>query len=235
MAEDTQRLLRQFEAHFKWLERQGVQGIPIGQRDAEPPVAEAAGKQKLTLEVIREELGECTRCKLHPTRKNIVFGVGNPHANLMFIGEAPGFDEDQQGEPFVGKAGQLLNKMIVAMGLAREDVYIGNILKCRPPQNRNPEPDEIEQCEPFLRKQIDAIAPRILVALGKFAAQTLLRSNAPISALRGQWHTYQGIPLMPTFHPAFLLRSPDKKREAWSDLQLVMGEMRRLGLYPEGK
>jgi DNA polymerase len=234
MADETQRLLRQFEAHFKWLERQGVQGIPIGQRE-EAPVAEVAGQPKLTLEVIREDLGDCTRCKLHPTRKNIVFGVGNPHANLMFIGEAPGFDEDQQGEPFVGKAGQLLTKMIIAMGLAREDVYIANILKCRPPQNRNPEPDEIEQCEPFLRKQIDAIAPRILVALGKFAAQTLLRSDAPISALRGHWKTYQGIPLMPTFHPAFLLRSPDKKREAWSDLQLVMGEMRRLGLYPEGK
>lgn len=235
MADETQRLIRQLETHFKWLERQGVQGIPIGQRPADPPVVEPAGRKKLTLEVIREEIGDCTRCKLHPTRKHIVFGVGHPHASLMFIGEAPGYDEDQQGEPFVGKAGQLLNKMIVAMGLAREDVYIANILKCRPPQNRNPEPDEIEQCEPFLRKQIDAIAPRILVALGKFAAQTLLRSNAPISALRGSWHTYQGIPLMPTFHPAFLLRSPDKKREAWSDLQLVMAEMRRLGLYPEGK
>jgi uracil-DNA glycosylase len=237
MADETQRLIRQVEAHLQWLERQGVYGIPVGPAQAAPAAAPAAeaGGQKLSLEVIRAEIGDCTRCKLHPTRKNIVFGVGNPHANLMFIGEAPGYDEDQQGEPFVGKAGQLLTKMIIAMGLAREDVYIANILKCRPPQNRNPEPDEIEQCEPFLRKQIDAIAPRILVALGKFAAQTLLRSNASISSLRGHWHSYQGIQLMPTFHPAFLLRSPDKKREAWSDLQLVMGEMRRLGLYPEGK
>jgi len=233
MADEAQRLIRQLETHLRWLERQGVWGLPVGQ--TQPTAAPAVSTSKLTLTVVREELGECTRCKLHPTRKNIVFGVGSPNANLMFIGEAPGYDEDQQGEPFVGKAGQLLTKMIGAMNLAREDVYIANILKCRPPQNRNPEPDEIEACEPFLRKQIDAIAPRILVALGKFAAQTLLRSNASISSLRGNWHTYQGIQLMPTFHPAFLLRSPDKKREAWSDLQLVMGEMRRLGLYPEGK
>jgi DNA polymerase len=232
MGDETQRLIRQFETHLRWLERQGVQGLPVGQVEKTAPEPAA---QVLTLQVIREELGECTRCKLHTGRKTIVFGVGDPHAKLMFIGEGPGYDEDQQGEPFVGKAGQLLNKMISAMNLRREDVYIGNVVKCRPPQNRNPEPDEIEACEPFLRKQIDAIAPRILVALGKFAAQTLLRSDAPISALRGRWHSYQGIQLMPTFHPAFLLRSPDKKREAWNDLQLVMGEMQRLGLYPEGK
>jgi uracil-DNA glycosylase len=235
MADEAQRLIRQLETHLKWLERQGVTGLPVGQPKTAAPCAEPAAAGKLTLEVIREEVGDCTRCKLHPTRKTIVFGVGNSNANLMFIGEAPGFDEDQQGEPFVGKAGQLLTKMIIAMGLAREDVYIANILMCRPPQNRNPEPDEIAACEPFLRKKIDAIAPRILVALGKFAAQTLLRTDASISSLRGHWKTYQGIQLMPTFHPAFLLRSPDKKREAWSDLQLVMAEMRRLGLYPEGK
>jgi DNA polymerase len=230
MGDEAQRLIRQFETHLRWLERQGVQGLPVGQVAQEAPGRPAS---KLTLEVIREELGDCKRCKLHNGRKTIVFGVGDPHAKLMFIGEGPGYDEDQQGEPFVGKAGQLLNKMIAAMNLRRDEVYIGNVVKCRPPQNRNPEPDEIAACEPFLRQQIDAITPRVLVALGKFAAQTLLRSNAPISALRGRWHSYQGIQLMPTFHPAFLLRSPDKKREAWNDLQLVMSEMRRLGLYPE--
>jgi uracil-DNA glycosylase len=180
--------------------------------------------------VVREELGDCRRCKLAGGRKNLVFGVGNPDAALVFVGEAPGADEDASGEPFVGKAGQLLTKMIAAMGFAREDVYICNILKCRPPGNRNPEPDEIEQCEPFLKKQLAAIRPRMIVALGKFAAQCLLRSDAPISALRGKFSSYEGIPLMPTFHPAFLLRTPSAKREVWSDLQQVMGELDRLGI-----
>jgi DNA polymerase len=244
LRDDLGTLVRQLEAHLDWLRRQGRTGVPAGPSPrrqpipsdtAEAPVDRAADPsptRHLTLEVVREELGECTRCKLHPSRTHIVFGVGNPRAALMFVGEAPGFDEDQQGEPFVGKAGQLLNKMITAMGLRRGDVYIANILKCRPPGNRNPEPDEVASCEPFLRRQIDAISPRIIVALGKFAAQTLLRSTAPISALRGRWHEYQGVPLMPTFHPAFLLRSPDRKRDAWHDLQQVMAEMKRLGLYP---
>jgi DNA polymerase len=199
---------------------------PAGPDAAEP----RGGATRLTLQVVRETLGECTRCKLHTGRKTIVFGVGNPHASLVFVGEGPGYDEDQQGEPFVGKAGQLLDRMIGAMGLERKDVYIANVVKCRPPGNRNPEPDEVAACQPFLRMQLDAIAPRIIVALGKFAAQTLLSSSAPISALRGQWHTYQGIAVMPTFHPAFLLRSPDRKRDAWNDLKLVMTEMKRLGL-----
>src|SRR5262249_50085475 len=162
-----------------------------------------AGSAESRLRVVREELGECTRCKLASGRKHIVFGVGNPSATLLFVGEAPGYDEDQQGEPFVGRAGQLLDRMIAAMGLALQDVYICNVIKCRPPGNRNPEPDEIEACEPFLHRQLQAIAPRIIVTLGKFAAQNLLRSSAPISALRGTWHSYQGIPVMPTFHPAF--------------------------------
>ncbi|WP_242355823.1 MULTISPECIES: uracil-DNA glycosylase [unclassified Anaeromyxobacter] len=176
---------------------------------------------------LRQDLGECTRCKLAGGRTHLVFGVGNPQAELMFVGEGPGADEDAQGEPFVGKAGQLLTRMIEAMGFRREDVYIANVVKCRPPGNRNPEPDEIAACEPFLRRQIDAISPKVIVALGKFAAQTLLRDPTPISRLRGRWSTYGGVKLMPTFHPAYLLRSPEEKKKAWEDLQLVMKELGR--------
>jgi DNA polymerase len=174
---------------------------------------------------VREELGACERCKLGRGRTKLVFGVGSPHAELMFVGEGPGEDEDLQGEPFVGRAGQLLTKMIEAMGFARADVYIANVVKCRPPGNRNPEPDEIEACEPFLRAQISAVRPRVIVALGKFAAQTLLRDTSPISRLRGRWFAYEGVKLMPTFHPAYLLRSPNEKAKAWDDLQLVMKEL----------
>ena len=174
---------------------------------------------------IREALGECTRCKLAPGRTRLVFGVGSPSAELMFVGEGPGADEDQQGEPFVGRAGQLLTKMIEAMGYRRDEVYIANVVKCRPPGNRNPEPDEMDACEPFLRQQIAAVRPRVIVALGKIAAQTLLRDTTPISRLRGRWSTYEGVRLMPTFHPAYLLRSPDEKKKAWEDLQLVMKEL----------
>jgi DNA polymerase len=176
---------------------------------------------------IRGDVGECTRCKLAGGRTHLVFGVGNPRAELLFVGEGPGADEDQQGEPFVGKAGQLLTKMIEAMGFRREDVYIANVVKCRPPGNRNPEPDEIAACEPFLRAQITAISPKVIVALGKFAAQTLLRETTPISKLRGRWSSYEGVKLMPTFHPAYLLRSPEEKKKAWEDLQLVMKELGR--------
>jgi DNA polymerase len=174
---------------------------------------------------IRQELGECARCKLAGGRTTLVFGVGDPKAELMFVGEGPGADEDVQGEPFVGKAGQLLTRMIEAMGYRREQVYIANVVKCRPPGNRNPEPDEIEACEPFLRRQIEAVGPKVIVALGKFAAHTLLRSAVPITKLRGTWSTYAGVKLMPTFHPAYLLRSPDEKGKAWADLQLVMAEL----------
>ncbi|HSN15228.1 MAG TPA: uracil-DNA glycosylase, partial [Anaeromyxobacteraceae bacterium] len=160
-----------------------------------------------------------------PGRTSLVFGVGNPRADLAFVGEGPGADEDREGEPFVGKAGQLLTRMIEAMGYRRQDVYIANVVKCRPPGNRNPEPDEIEACEPFLRGQLAAIAPKVIVALGKFAAQTLLRDTTPISRLRGRWFEYGGIRLMPTFHPAYLLRSPEEKKKAWDDLQLVMKEL----------
>jgi DNA polymerase len=176
---------------------------------------------------IRAELGECARCKLAGGRTKLVFGVGNPSAELVFVGEGPGADEDREGEPFVGRAGQLLTRMIEAMGYQREQVYIANVVKCRPPGNRNPEPDEIAACEPFLRAQLDAIRPRVIVALGKFAAQTLLRDQTPITRLRGRWAEYQGVRLMPTFHPAYLLRSPEEKKKAWEDLQLVMKELGR--------
>jgi DNA polymerase len=190
-------------------------------------------RDKLT--VIREELGECTRCKLHATRKSIVFGVGDPDAPLMFVGEAPGEQEDKRGEPFVGPAGELLDKMIEAMGWTRQTVYINNILACRPPGNRNPQPDEVESCKPFLEARIRAIAPRIIVALGRPAANTLLGVDAPISTLRGKFHDRNGVKVMPTFHPAYLLREPAKKREAWDDLKLVMAELQRLGIDPRGR
>jgi len=194
--------------------------------------AEPAPRPRLTLAEIRDDLGECTRCKLHGTRTKIVFGVGAGDAPLMFVGEAPGADEDRIGEPFVGRAGELLDKMIEAMGWSREAVYIANVLKCRPPGNRTPEADEVAQCQPFLAAQIASVRPRVIVALGRPAANVLLQNNAPISALRGRFHEYRGIKVMPTFHPAFLLRSPERKRDAWSDLKQVMSELERLGISP---
>jgi len=185
-----------------------------------------------TLAQIREELGPCTRCKLSGTRRSIVFGVGAEDAPLMFVGEAPGEQEDKRGEPFVGPAGELLDKMIEAMGWTRQTVYITNIIACRPPGNRNPQPDEVAACLPFLNAKIAAIAPRIIVALGRPSANTLLGRDAPISTLRGKFHDRNGVKVMPTFHPAYLLREPDKKREAWSDLKLVMAELERLGITP---
>jgi len=194
------------------------------------------------LRLIREDLGDCTRCKLHQQgRKQIVFGVGNPHADLMFVGEGPGADEDAQGEPFVGRAGQLLNNMIKAMGLGREEVYIANVVKCRPPGNRTPERDECETCSPFLMRQIAAIKPKVIVALGAVSAKNLLAINAPMSELRGRFYDFmptgarssdpewQGAKLAVTYHPAFLLRDPRQKGEAWKDLQMVM---KFLGLKP---
>ncbi|HEY5946058.1 MAG TPA: uracil-DNA glycosylase, partial [Kofleriaceae bacterium] len=176
------------------------------------------------------DLGECTRCKLHGTRKSIVFGVGSEDAPLMFVGEGPGEQEDKRGEPFVGPAGELLDKMIEAMGWSRESVYINNIVSCRPPGNRNPQPDEVGACKPFLEARIGAIAPRIIVALGRPAANTLLGTDAPISALRGKFHDRHGVKVMPTFHPAYLLREPDRKRDTWADLKLVIAELARLGV-----
>jgi len=180
----------------------------------------------LSLEEVRGQIGDCRLCKLCQHRTQIVFGVGNPKAELVFVGEGPGADEDRQGIPFVGRAGQLLTKMIEAMRFSRDEVYICNVVKCRPPDNRNPEPDEIKACQPFLKAQLDAIRPKVLVALGKFAVHTLLADTTPITKLRGRWREYQGIPLMPTYHPAYLLRNPVEKKNAWLDLQSVM---QRLG------
>ena len=192
---------------------------------APKPEAKTSDPAK-ALRIIREDLGDCTRCRLSKQgRKQIVFGVGNPRTDLMFIGEAPGADEDEQGEPFVGRAGQLLNNMIKAMGLRREDIYIANIIKCRPPGNRTPERDECETCSPFLMRQIAAIQPRVIVALGAVAAKTLLAINAPMSELRGHWYEFRGTRLAVTYHPAFLLRDPRQKGEAWKDLQMVMREL----------
>lgn len=191
-------------------------------------LVEPAIRGAATLVQLREVLGDCRRCKLCEGRTNIVFGVGNPHAELMFVGEGPGQDEDEQGVPFVGRAGGLLTKIITdGMGLSRDDVYIANVIKCRPPDNRNPEPDEIVACEPFLQRQISMIRPKAIVTLGKFATQALLRERTPISKLRGNWMEYEGVPVMPTFHPAYLLRNPADKRIVWADIQLVM---KRLGL-----
>jgi uracil-DNA glycosylase family 4 len=181
-----------------------------------------------SLEKIRADLGDCRRCKLAPLRTNIVFGSGNPHAELMFVGEAPGADEDEQGLPFVGRAGQLLTKIIEAIEMTRDEVYICNILKCRPPGNRNPEPDEIASCEPFLFRQIAFVKPKVICTLGTFGSQTLLRTKAPISSLRGHFVDYRGAKLMATFHPAYLLRNPNEKRKVWEDMQKIRDYLRSL-------
>jgi len=196
-------------------------GVPAP--PAAPPAAAGPTAGVEDLKAVRESLGDCRRCKLAQGRQNIVFGQGNPEARLMFVGEAPGFEEDVQGLAFVGKAGQLLTKIIEAMGLSREEVYIANVIKCRPPENRNPEPDEILACQPFLRRQIESIRPRVIVGLGKFAGQWLLKTAEPISRLRGRLGDYEGIRVMPTYHPAYLLRNPGAKKDVWEDMKVVRG------------
>ncbi|MBI2358248.1 MAG: uracil-DNA glycosylase [Deltaproteobacteria bacterium] len=230
--------------HLQRMERAGIRNLSIA-RDADGKAPEpsqaswlrgvegglfsdhAEACRATSLEELRAAIGDCRRCKLWPGRTHLVFGVGNPQAHVMFIGEGPGRDEDLQGEPFVGRAGQLLTDIIVkGMGLGREDVYIANVVKCRPPENRNPEPDEVEACEPFLLRQIELISPRVIVALGKFAVQTLLKTKAPITRLRGVWHEFNGIKIMPTFHPAYLLRNPGDKKLVWQDIKKVIEELR---------
>jgi len=229
--------------HLKFARELGVAGVstdPAWRERASSPEPSPVGSVRLqadqvrpaeaghyipvadALVDVRAEIGDCTRCKLHTLgRTQVVFGAGNPSADLMFVGEAPGADEDIQGVPFIGRAGQLLTKIIESIGLTRDDVYIANVIKCRPPQNRNPEPDEVATCEPFLFKQIDIIKPKVIVALGKFGAQTLLRTLEPISKIRGRIFEYRGSKLIPTFHPAYLLRNPSSKREVWEDMKLV--------------
>ena len=249
---ELQALVAELRARVEWWKESGLELVPttaspaaadassrIGTvSDDEPPPSPTSESADQTmsdsrkpspteptesLAALRALIGDCQRCKLCSHRTQIVFGVGNPSAELVFVGEAPGRDEDLKGEPFVGRAGQLLTEIIVkGMKLRREDIYIANIIKCRPPQNRNPEPDEIASCEPFLIRQLEIIRPKAIVALGTFAAQTLLKTRTPITRLRGTWTDYQGVPLMPTFHPAYLLRNPGEKRLVWQDIQQVM-------------
>lgn len=214
---------------------QETTSIPPRKSIAQPPApaAPVAAQDRVSaLQVIREDIGECTRCALHKGRNKIVFADGDPNARLMFVGEGPGADEDAQGLPFVGRAGQLLNNMIGAMGLKREQVYIANVVKCRPPQNRTPEPDEANTCSPFLFRQIDVVRPEVIVALGATAATYLLGQRQPLAGLRGRVHSFRGRKLIVTYHPAFLLRDPRQKKEAWADLQIAM---RELGLKPPTK
>ncbi|MBI2884360.1 MAG: uracil-DNA glycosylase [Candidatus Methylomirabilis oxyfera] len=223
--DSLRELIGQTRAHVRRQQLLGVERLYV----AWPERPESLPPSSPTLTKIRETLGECTRCKLHKGRQHIVFGVGNPQAWLVFVGEAPGADEDEQGEPFVGRAGQLLTRIIEAMKLTREQVYICNIVKCRPPANRNPEPDEIAACEPFLLAQLQVIQPKLICVLGTVAAQTLLRTKEPISKLRGRFHDYHGIPVLPTFHPAYLLRNPHEKKTVWEDMKLLMREYEQLG------
>src|SRR5205085_10378384 len=227
---DTSMDRHQLEEHLRFAQELGVAGVsrdPAWREKGVVPLFHTASAEKgydpfFALAAVRTDIGDCTRCKLHRLgRRQLVFGVGNPDADLMFVGEAPGHDEDVQGIPFVGRAGQLLTKIIEAIGLSRDDVYIANVIKCRPPENRNPEPDEVETCEAFLFGQIDIIKPKVIVALGTFAARALLRTLDPISRLRGRVYDYRGAKLIPTFHPAYLLRNPASKREVWEDMKRV--------------
>ena len=235
--QEIKETLSQAKSLLEDLARAGINEIPFGVLPEDLPVCTLESGEKKggavpvcrreTLDEVQADLEDCRRCTLCRGRKNIVFGVGNPHARLVFVGEAPGREEDEKGEPFVGEAGRLLDKILHAMGMTREQVYICNVEKCRPPANRDPLPEEIEACEPFLIRQLAAIRPQVIVALGKFAAQTLLRDQTPISRLRGVWRNYQGIALMPTYHPAFLLRNPGSKREVWEDMKQVIGRLRQ--------
>lgn len=211
-------------SQFEYLRDLGFDEVPAAVRSGSAVIGGAPAVE--SLDAIRAELGNCCRCGLNQGRQKVVFGVGNPHARLVLVGEAPGREEDEKGEPFVGEAGRLLDRILYAMGLSRDEVYICNVLKCRPPDNRDPEPAEVAACEPFLIRQLAAIHPQVIVALGRFAIQTLLQSKEPISKLRGTWQQYQGIPLMPTYHPAYLLRNPNGKREVWSDMKQVVERLR---------
>lgn len=231
-------MIGDLKTYLEYLKGLGITELPLSKRPNEAlyrsedlreagtigessPSYSLSSREIQTLDKIRGELQNCQRCKLHRTRRTLVFGEGNEKARLMLIGEGPGYEEDLQGKPFVGKAGQLLTRILQSIDLRREEVYITNIVKCRPPQNRNPEPDEIESCRPFLLKQIEAIGPRIICALGTFAAQSLLKTDAKITSVRGRAYDISGIQVFPTYHPAYLLRNPDKKREVWEDMKQI--------------
>jgi len=217
MDKKAQEIVADLKSYLEYLKGMGIEALPVSEirsdEDIRPEVT--------SLGEIRKELGDCKRCKLHRTRHTLVFGEGHQKAKLMIIGEGPGYDEDIQGRPFVGKAGQLLTKILQSIHLEREEVYIANIIKCRPPQNRNPEPDEIQSCHPFLVKQIKAIQPKIICALGAFAAQTLLKTDVKITSLRGRSYDLSGIKVFPTYHPAYLLRNPERKKEVWEDMKQI--------------
>ncbi len=221
MKEDTQReldlIVAQVKGHLHYQKELGIHTL----------LTQGTRKERLNLASIRQELGECTRCRLHEGRNHVVFGEGDPHAALVFVGEGPGREEDLQGKPFVGRAGELLTRIIESIELTREEVYIANIVKCRPPKNRDPKPDEIQTCLPFLMRQLEAIKPRIICCLGTFAAQTLLGTEERISSLRGHFHPYKGAKLMPTYHPAFLLRNPQFKKDVWEDMKRIREEYQR--------
>ena len=223
MDQKVQEIIADLKSYLEYLKGMGIENLPSSRsrfQEAFPDPSSQSFRSQ-TLKEIRKEMGDCRRCKLHRTRRTIVFGEGNKKAKLMLIGEGPGYDEDVQGRPFVGKAGQLLTKILQSIHLQREEVYIANIIKCRPPGNRNPEPDEIQNCFPFLLKQINTIQPKIICALGTFAAQTLLKTNTKITMLRGKVYDLTGIKLIPTFHPAFLLRNPERKKEVWEDMKEI--------------
>jgi len=241
--DEMRKIAASLRLHLRRREQAGIPNLPCGEprmgnlNAVNQPVPSQALEGNLfsdytsiyrskTLKELREAIGDCQRCKLSSGRTHLVFGVGNPKAKVMFVGEGPGRDEDLKGEPFVGRAGQLLTDIITkGMGMKRADVYIANVIKCRPPENRNPESDEIESCEPFLVRQIELIKPKVVVALGKFAVQSLLKSKVPIMRLRGEWHNYHGIKLMPTLHPAYLLRNPGDKKLVWQDIKKVLQEL----------
>lgn len=231
LTKEIRETLAAARSQLEYLRDLGVESQPVARTAAALPAVggSAAGSAGETLDEVRCDLGECLRCGLSAERTQLVFGVGNPNARLLLVGEAPGREEDQQGEPFVGEAGRLLDRILFAMGLRREEVYICNVLKCRPPHNRDPLPEEIATCETFLVRQVAAVKPQVIVALGRFAVQSLLQNKTPISRLRGDWQSYQGVPLMPTYHPAYLLRNPEGKRDVWEDMKEVLRLMSTLG------
>ena len=232
LANEIRATLAAARSQFEYLTDLGFEELKVTVPEgSDVQNAEAANPDSAALDAVFNDIGDCQRCGLGASRTKLAYGVGNPNARLVLVGDAPGREEDLQGEPFVGEAGQLLDRILQAMGMHRNDVYLCNVLKCRPPNNRDPQPEEGATCEAFLVRQIAAIRPQVIIALGRFAVHSLLKTNAPISKLRGEWQSYQGIPLMPTYHPAYLLSNPEGKRDVWDDMKQVL---RRLQTDGEG-